>query len=142
MLQLKCRMLNREFISELVKHFNFVTKSLEFGRVRVYTITLDDVQRALELSCGTIAVPTDCQDHHFEDIRKMFGKENKPLKREVTFAMMQQVFKKKKADVKFQTSYVLFVLSCFLCPTMKDVAATKFYPTVHDLLQTRTYAWA
>ncbi|KAF7131718.1 hypothetical protein RHSIM_Rhsim09G0059600 [Rhododendron simsii] len=56
--------------------------------------------------------------------------------------MMQQVFKKKKADVKFQTSYVLFVLSCFLCPTTKDVAATKFYPAVHNILQTPTYAWA
>ncbi|KAG5531949.1 hypothetical protein RHGRI_026528 [Rhododendron griersonianum] len=56
--------------------------------------------------------------------------------------MMQQVFKQMKADMKFQTSYVLFVLSCFLCPTTKDVAATKFYPAGHNLLQTRTYAWA
>ncbi|XP_058216823.1 uncharacterized protein LOC131327698 [Rhododendron vialii] len=56
--------------------------------------------------------------------------------------MMQQVFNKKKADVKFQTSYVLFVFSCFLCPTTKDVATTKFYPAVHNLLQTPTYAWA
>ncbi|KAI8556325.1 hypothetical protein RHMOL_Rhmol05G0244200 [Rhododendron molle] len=125
MLQLKCRMLNRDFISRLIKHFNPVTKSLEFGRVRVYTITSDDVRRALGLSCGTIPVPTDCQDPHFEHIRKMFGKKNKPLKRGVTFAMMQQVFKKKKADVKFQTSYVLFVLSCFLCPTTKDVGVGR-----------------
>ncbi|KAI8567286.1 hypothetical protein RHMOL_Rhmol02G0109300 [Rhododendron molle] len=66
----------------------------------------------------------------------------KPLKRGVTFSMMQAVFKEKKADVKFQTAYVLFVLSCFLCPTTKDVAATKFYPAVHDIIQTRTYAWA
>ncbi|XP_058217570.1 uncharacterized protein LOC131328671 [Rhododendron vialii] len=142
MLQLKCTMLNRDFISRLVKHFNPVTKSLEFGRVRVYTITPDDVRRALGLFCGTIPVPTDTQDPHFEHITKMFGKNNKPLKRGVTFAMMQQVFNKKKADVKFQTSYVLFVLSCFLCPTTKDVAATKFYPAVHNILQTPTYAWA
>ncbi|XP_058187048.1 uncharacterized protein LOC131303980 [Rhododendron vialii] len=72
----------------------------------------------------------------------MFGKGNKPLKRGVTFAMMQQVFKTGVADVKFQTSYVLFVLSCLLCPTTKDVTATKFYLSVHDLLQTPTYAWA
>ncbi|XP_058223140.1 uncharacterized protein LOC131332849 [Rhododendron vialii] len=142
MLQLKCRMLNHDFISRLVKHFNPVTKSLEFGRVRVYTITPDDVRRALGLSCGTIPVPTDCQDPHFEHIRKMFGTKKKSLKRGVTFAMMQQVFNEKKADVKFQMSYVLFVLSCFLCPTTKDVAATKFYPAVHNLLQTPTYAWA
>ncbi|KAG5565989.1 hypothetical protein RHGRI_001799 [Rhododendron griersonianum] len=90
MLKLKCRMLNREFISRSVNHFNPVTKSLEFGRVRVYTITPDDVRRALRLSCGTIAVPTDCEDHHFEHIRKMFGKRKKSLKRRVTFAMMQQ----------------------------------------------------
>ncbi|KAG5523792.1 hypothetical protein RHGRI_030698 [Rhododendron griersonianum] len=142
MLKLKCRMLNREFISRLVKHFNLVTKSLEFGRVWVYTITPNDVRRALGLSCGMIAVPTDCEDHHFEHIRKMFGKGKKPLKRGVTFAMMQQIFKTGVADVKFQTSYMLFVLSFFLCPTTKDVAATNFYPSVHDLLQTPTYAWA
>ncbi|XP_058203826.1 uncharacterized protein LOC131318053 [Rhododendron vialii] len=142
MLKLKCRLLNREFISRLVNHFNPATKSLEFGRVRIYTITPDDVRRALGLSCGTIAVPTDCEDNHFEHIRKMFGKEKKPLKRGVTFAMMQQVFKTGIFDVKFQTSYVLFVLSCLLCPTTKDVAATRFYPAVHDLSQTPTYAWA
>ncbi|KAF7154229.1 hypothetical protein RHSIM_Rhsim01G0162700 [Rhododendron simsii] len=56
--------------------------------------------------------------------------------------MMQQVLNQKQADVKFQTSYVLFVLSCFLCPTTKDVVDTKFYPAVHNLLQTCTYAWA
>ncbi|KAI8573223.1 hypothetical protein RHMOL_Rhmol01G0262000 [Rhododendron molle] len=43
MLQLKCRMLNRDSISRLVKHFNPITRSLEFGRVRVHTITPDDV---------------------------------------------------------------------------------------------------
>ncbi|KAI8533900.1 hypothetical protein RHMOL_Rhmol10G0046500 [Rhododendron molle] len=143
MLQLKCTMLSRDFINRLVKHFNPVTRSLEFGRARVYRITADDVERALGLSCGTIPVPTDCQDRHVEHITNMFkGKEEKELKRGVTFAMMQQVFDGKKHDVKFQTSYVLFVLSCFLCPTTKDVAATKFYPAVHDLKQTRTYAWA
>ncbi|KAI8573327.1 hypothetical protein RHMOL_Rhmol01G0268600 [Rhododendron molle] len=56
--------------------------------------------------------------------------------------MMQKVFKRKKHDVKFQTSYVLFVLSCFMCPTTKDVAVRKFYPAVHYLKQTHTYAWA
>ncbi|KAI8553429.1 hypothetical protein RHMOL_Rhmol05G0015100 [Rhododendron molle] len=143
MLQLKCTMLSRDFINRLVKHFNPVTRSLEFGRARVYRITADDVERALGLSCGTIPVPTDCQDRHVEHITNMFkGKEEKELKRGVTFAMMQQVFDGKKHDMKFQTSYVLFVLSCFLCPTTKDVAATKFYPAVHDLKQTRTYAWA
>ncbi|KAG5563499.1 hypothetical protein RHGRI_006059 [Rhododendron griersonianum] len=151
MLNLKCTMLNCDFISRLVKHFNPDSKSLEFGRVRVYTITADDVRRALGLSCGSIPVPTDCQDHHFKHIWKMFGKEEgteevgkeeEPLKRGVTFSMMQQVFEEHKADVKFKTSYVLFVLSCFLCPTTKDVAAKKFYPTVHDLVQTPTYAWA
>ncbi|KAI8528239.1 hypothetical protein RHMOL_Rhmol12G0135100 [Rhododendron molle] len=143
MLQLKCTMLSRDFINRLVKHFNPVTMSLEFGRVRVYRITADDIQKALGLSCGTISVPTDCQDRHVEHITKMFKrKKEKELKRGVTFAMMQQVFKRKKHDVKFQTSYVLFVLSCFLCPTTKDVAAMKFYPAVHDLKQTHTYAWA
>ncbi|KAG5516304.1 hypothetical protein RHGRI_037122 [Rhododendron griersonianum] len=151
MLNLKCTMLNRDFISRLVRHFNPVSKSLEFGRVRVYTITADDVRRALGLSCGSIPVPTDCQDHHFKHIWKMFGKEEgtvevgkeeEPLKRGVTFSMMQQVFEEHKADVKFKTSYVLFVLSCFLCLTTKDVAATKFYPAVRDLVQTPTYAWA
>lgn len=107
---------------------------MEFGKVRVYTITPDDVRRALGLPCGTIPVPTDCQDPHFEHIRKMFGKQEDPLKRGVTFSMVQEVFEEEKADVKFQTSYVLFVLSCFLCPTTKDVAATKFYPAVYDLL--------
>ncbi|KAI8567154.1 hypothetical protein RHMOL_Rhmol02G0098200 [Rhododendron molle] len=150
MLQLKCRMLNRDFISRLVKHFNPVTRSLEFGRVRVHTIAPDDVRRALGLSFGTIPVPTNSQDYHFEHIEEMFGTGQeptrqeplKPLKRGVTFSMMQAIFKEKKADVKFQTAYVLFVLSCFLCPTTKDVAATKFYPAVHDIIQTRTYAWA
>ncbi|KAI8571722.1 hypothetical protein RHMOL_Rhmol01G0141600 [Rhododendron molle] len=144
-LQLKCRMLNRDFISRLVKHFNPVTRSLEFGRVRVHTITPDDVRRALGLSFGTIPVPTNSQDYHFEHIEEMFGTGQeplKPLKRGVTFSMMQAVFKEKKADVKFQTAYVLFVLSCFLCPTTKDVATTKFYPAMHDIIQTRTYAWA
>ncbi|KAI8573330.1 hypothetical protein RHMOL_Rhmol01G0268800 [Rhododendron molle] len=56
--------------------------------------------------------------------------------------MMQQVFKRKKHDVKFQTSYVLFVLYCFLCRTTKDVVSTKLYLAVHDLKQTHTYAWA
>ncbi|KAG5524121.1 hypothetical protein RHGRI_030944 [Rhododendron griersonianum] len=126
----------------LVNHFNPVTKSLEFRRVRVYTITLDDVRRVLGLSCGTIAVPTDCEDNHFGHIRKMFAKGKKPLKRGVTFAMTQQVFKTGVSDVKFQTSYVLVVLSCLLYPTTKDVAATRFYPTVHNLTQTPTYAWA
>ncbi|KAG5541416.1 hypothetical protein RHGRI_021293 [Rhododendron griersonianum] len=43
MLKLQCRLLNREFICRLVNHFNPVTKSLEFGRMRVYAITPDDV---------------------------------------------------------------------------------------------------
>ncbi|XP_058219786.1 uncharacterized protein LOC131330268 [Rhododendron vialii] len=71
----------------------------------------------------------------------MFVEGNEQLKRGVTFAMMQEVFKSGVADAKFQTSYVLFVLSSLLCPTTKDVASTKFYPAVYDLTKISSYAW-
>ncbi|KAG5540020.1 hypothetical protein RHGRI_020302 [Rhododendron griersonianum] len=116
-------------------------KTLEFGRIGVYTITLDNVGRALGLPLGTIPVPTECEDFHFKHIRNMFAEGDEELKRGVTFAMMQGVFESGVADAKFQTSYVLFVLSCLLCPTTKDVASTKFYPAVYDLTKTPTYAW-
>ncbi|KAI8546734.1 hypothetical protein RHMOL_Rhmol07G0142800 [Rhododendron molle] len=71
----------------------------------------------------------------------MFTEGDEELKRGATFAMMQEVFELGVADAKFQTSYILFVLSCLLCPTTKDVASTKFYPVVYDLTKTRSYAW-
>ncbi|KAI8568014.1 hypothetical protein RHMOL_Rhmol02G0165600 [Rhododendron molle] len=55
---------------------------------------------------------------------------------------MKEVFESGVADAKFQTSYVLFVLSSLLCPTTKDVASTKFYPAVYDLTKISSYAWA
>ncbi|KAI8538283.1 hypothetical protein RHMOL_Rhmol09G0090300 [Rhododendron molle] len=55
--------------------------------------------------------------------------------------MMHEVFKSGVADAKFQTSYVLFVLSSLLCPRTKDVASMKFYPTVYDLTKISSYAW-
>ncbi|KAG5547647.1 hypothetical protein RHGRI_013368 [Rhododendron griersonianum] len=54
---------------------------------------------------------------------------------------MQEVFNSGVADAKFQTSYVLFVLSSLLCPTTKDVASKKFYPAVYDLTKISSYAW-
>ncbi|KAG5536179.1 hypothetical protein RHGRI_023836 [Rhododendron griersonianum] len=68
-------------------------------------------------------------------------KTDEELKRGVTFGMMREVFKSGVGDAKFQTSYVLFVLSALLCPTTKDVASTKFYPSVYDLNKISSYAW-
>ncbi|KAI8539616.1 hypothetical protein RHMOL_Rhmol09G0197100 [Rhododendron molle] len=141
MLTLQCEILKREFISKLVHHFNPKNKTLEFGRMKVYSITPADVGKALGLPLGTVPVPTNCEDFHYEHIWAMFAKEDEQLKRGVTFGMMKAVFESGVADAKFQTSYVLFVLSSLLCPTTKDVASTKFYPTVHDVTKISSYAW-
>ncbi|KAI8555102.1 hypothetical protein RHMOL_Rhmol05G0148300 [Rhododendron molle] len=141
MLTLQCEILKREFISKLVHHFNPKNKTLEFGRMKVYSITPTDVGKALGLPLGTVPVPTNCEDFHYEHIRAMFAKEDEQLKRGVTFGMMKEVFESGAADAKFQTSYVLFVLSALLCPTTKDVASTKFYAAVHDLTKISSYAW-
>ncbi|KAI8554970.1 hypothetical protein RHMOL_Rhmol05G0137500 [Rhododendron molle] len=140
-LALQCEILKREFISKLVHHFNPKNKTLEFGRMKVYSITPADVGKALGLPLGTVPVPTNCEDFHYEHIRAMFAKEDEQLKRGVTFGMMKAVFESGVADAKFQTSYVLFVLSSLLCPTTKDVASTKFYPAVHDVTKISSYAW-
>ncbi|KAF7150909.1 hypothetical protein RHSIM_Rhsim02G0111600 [Rhododendron simsii] len=71
----------------------------------------------------------------------MFATGDEQLKRWVTFGMMKEVFKLGVADAKFQTSYVLLVLSSLLCPTTKDVASIKFYPTMYDLTKISSYAW-
>ncbi|KAI8568219.1 hypothetical protein RHMOL_Rhmol02G0181100 [Rhododendron molle] len=141
MLNLQCEILKREFISKLVHHFNPKNKTLEFGRMKFYSITPADVGKALGLPLGTVPVPTNCEDFHYEHIRAMFAKEDEQLKRGVTFGMMKAVFESGVADAKFQTSYVLFVLSSLLCPTTKDVASTKFYPAVHDVTKISSYAW-
>ncbi|KAI8532304.1 hypothetical protein RHMOL_Rhmol11G0203400 [Rhododendron molle] len=141
MLTLQCEILKREFISKLVHHFNPKNKTLEFGRMKVYSITPADVGKALGLPLGTVPVPTNCEDFHYEHIRAMFAKEDEQLKRGVTFGMMKAVFESGVADAKFQISYVLFVLSSLLCPTTKDVASTKFYPVVHDVTKISSYAW-
>ncbi|KAI8548452.1 hypothetical protein RHMOL_Rhmol07G0274900 [Rhododendron molle] len=141
MLTLQCEILKREFISKLVHHFNPKNKTLEFGRMKVYSITPVDVGKALGLPLGTVPVPTNCEDFHYEHIRALFAKEDEQLKRGVTFGMMKEVFESGVADAKFQTSYVLFVLSALLCPTTKDVASTKFYAAVHDLTKISSYAW-
>ncbi|KAG5528217.1 hypothetical protein RHGRI_028975 [Rhododendron griersonianum] len=141
MLTLQCQILKREFISKLVHHFNPTNKTLAFGRMKVYSITPDDVARALGLPLGTVPVPTKCEECHFEHIRAMFAETDEELKRGVTFGMMREVFQSGVADAKFQTSYVLFVLSALLCPTTKDVASTKFYPSVYDLNKISSYAW-
>ncbi|KAI8530081.1 hypothetical protein RHMOL_Rhmol11G0027500 [Rhododendron molle] len=141
MLTLQCEILKREFISKLVHHFNPKNKTLEFGRMKVYSITPADAGKALGQPLGTVPVPTNCEDFHYEHIRAMFAKEDEQWKRGVTFGMMEEVFESGVADAKFQTSYVLFVLSSLLCPTIKDVASTKFYPAVHDLTKISSYAW-
>ncbi|KAI8549297.1 hypothetical protein RHMOL_Rhmol06G0014800 [Rhododendron molle] len=141
MLTLQCEILKREFISKLVHHFNPKNKTLEFGRMKVYSITPADVGKELGLPLGTVPVPTNCEDFHYEHIRALFAKEDEQLKRGVTFGMMKEVFESGAADAKFQTSYVLFVLSALLCPTTKDVASTKFYAAVHDLTKISSYAW-
>ncbi|KAG5562080.1 hypothetical protein RHGRI_004954 [Rhododendron griersonianum] len=102
LLKVQCEILKRGFISKLVHHFNPMNKTLAFGRMKVYSITPDDVGRALGLPVGTVPV---------------------------------------KTHAKFQTSYVLFLLSSLLCPTTKDVASTKFYPAVYDLTKISSYAW-
>ncbi|KAI8535931.1 hypothetical protein RHMOL_Rhmol10G0214100 [Rhododendron molle] len=126
----------------LVRHFNPMNKTLEFGRMKVYSITPTDVGKALGLPLGTVPVPTDCENFHVEHIRVMFAVGDEQLKRGVTFGMMKEVFESGVADAKFQTSYVLFVLSSLLCPTTKDVASTKFYPAGYDLTKISSYAWA
>ncbi|KAG5565360.1 hypothetical protein RHGRI_001306 [Rhododendron griersonianum] len=141
MLTLQCQILKRSFISKLVHHFNPTNKTLAFGRMKVYSITTEDVARALGLPLGTVPVPTKCEECHFEHIRAMFAETDEELKRGVTFGMMREVFKSGVGDAKFQTSYVLFVLSALLCPTTKDVASTKFYPSVYDLNKISSYAW-
>ncbi|KAG5524590.1 hypothetical protein RHGRI_031308 [Rhododendron griersonianum] len=141
MLTLQCQILKRSFISKLVHHFNPTNKTLAFGRMKVYSITTEDVARALGLPLGTVPVPTKCEECHFEHIRAMFAETDEKLKRGVTFGMMREVFKSGVGDAKFQTSYVLFVLSALLCPTTKDVASTKFYPSVYDLNKISSYAW-
>ncbi|XP_058216717.1 uncharacterized protein LOC131327583 [Rhododendron vialii] len=141
MLTLQCEILKREFISKLVHHFNQMNKTLEFGRMKVYSIMPADVGKALGLPLGTVPVPTTCENFHFEHIRAMFAAGDEQLKRGVTFGMMKEVFKSGVADAKFQTSYVLFVLSSLLCPTTKDVASTKFYLTVYDLTNISSYVW-
>ncbi|KAF7151861.1 hypothetical protein RHSIM_Rhsim02G0074000 [Rhododendron simsii] len=109
--------------------------------MKVYSITPADVAKALGLPLGTVPVPTNCENYHFEHIRSMFAVGDNELKRGVTFGMMKEVFKSGVANAKFQTSYVLFVLSSLLCPTTKDVASTKFYPAVYDLTNISSYAW-
>ncbi|KAF7129249.1 hypothetical protein RHSIM_Rhsim10G0108400 [Rhododendron simsii] len=109
--------------------------------MKVYSITPADVAKALGLPLGTVPVPTNCENYHFEHIRAMFAVGDEELKRGVTFGMMKDVFKSGVANAKFQTSYVLFVLSSLLCPTTKDVASTKFYPAVYDLTKISSYAW-
>ncbi|KAG5545166.1 hypothetical protein RHGRI_017594 [Rhododendron griersonianum] len=141
MLTLQCEILKRSFISKLVHHFNPTNKTLAFGRMKVYSITTEDVARALGLPLGTVPVPTKCEECHFEHIRAMFAETDEELKRGVTFGMMREVFKSGVGDAKFQTLYVLFVLSALLCPTAKDVASTKFYPSVYDLNKISSYAW-
>ncbi|KAG5548719.1 hypothetical protein RHGRI_014169 [Rhododendron griersonianum] len=118
-----------------------MNKTLAFGRMKVYSITPDDVGRALGLPVGTVPVPTQCEQFHYEHIRAMFAEKDEQLKRGVTFAMMRDVFTSGVADAKFQTSYVLFLLSSLLCPTIKDVASTKFYPAVYDLSKISSYVW-
>ncbi|KAF7113550.1 hypothetical protein RHSIM_RhsimUnG0114800 [Rhododendron simsii] len=118
-----------------------MNSTIEFGRMKVYSITPADVAKALGLPLGTVPVPTNCENYHFEHIRAMFAVRDEQLKRGVTFGMMKSVFKSGVANATFQTSYVLFVLSCLLCPTTKDVASTKFYPTVYDLNNISSYAW-
>ncbi|KAI8538539.1 hypothetical protein RHMOL_Rhmol09G0111400 [Rhododendron molle] len=68
-------------------------KTLEFGRFRVYTITPANVGRALGLPLGTVPIPIECEEFHFKYIRDMFAEGDGELKRGVTFAMMQEVFK-------------------------------------------------
>ncbi|KAI8547294.1 hypothetical protein RHMOL_Rhmol07G0183600 [Rhododendron molle] len=141
MLTLQCEILKREFISKLVHHFNPMNKTLEFGRMKVYSITPVDVAKALRLPLGTVPVLTNCEDFYYEHIRAMFAAGDEQLNRGVTFEMMKEVFNSGVADAKFQTSYVLFVLSSLLCPTTKDVASSKFYPAVYDLTKISSYAW-
>ncbi|KAG5561612.1 hypothetical protein RHGRI_004609 [Rhododendron griersonianum] len=106
LLKVQCEILKRGFISKLVHHFNPMNKTLAFGRMKVYSITPDDVGRALGLPVGTVPVPTECEQFHYEHIRAMFAENDEQLKRGVTFAMMRDVFTSGVADAKFQTSDV------------------------------------
>ncbi|KAG5524439.1 hypothetical protein RHGRI_031184 [Rhododendron griersonianum] len=110
--------------------------------MKVYSIMPADVGKALGLPLGIVPVSTNCENVHFEHIRAMFAAGDEQLKRGVTFGMMKEVFESGVADTKFQTSYVLFVLSSLLCPMTKDVASTKFYLAVYDLTKISSYAWS
>ncbi|KAG5547648.1 hypothetical protein RHGRI_013369 [Rhododendron griersonianum] len=60
----------------LVHHFNPMNKTLAFGRMKVYSITPDDVGRALGLPLGTVPVLTKCEEFHFEHIQAMFAEKD------------------------------------------------------------------
>ncbi|KAG5560279.1 hypothetical protein RHGRI_003543 [Rhododendron griersonianum] len=81
LLKVQCEILKRGFISKLVHHFNPMNKTLAFGRMKVYSITPDDVGRALGLPVGTVPVPTECEQFHYEHIRAMFAEKDEQLKR-------------------------------------------------------------
>ncbi|KAF7143708.1 hypothetical protein RHSIM_Rhsim05G0080000 [Rhododendron simsii] len=79
--------------------------------------------------------PTECEDSHVDHLWSLFSKDGEQLPRGVIVKMLETVLEEEEVGVKFQTAYVLFALSCFMCPTTKDVTAPRFYPIWMSLSQ-------
>lgn len=80
-----------------------------------------------------LPVPTSVNDEQKLLLRTFKG---------IKYSQLEQMIAEGRADDQFRRAYLLYALSCFLCPTSEMAPNSKFLGAIVDVQNSHKYNWS
>lgn len=137
--KLKCTKVRQSLCKFFVSKFDIGSSSLSIGRSSIKVSSMD-VHYILGLPPSDVDVNIDGEEAEFDELYNThFQSTTVPILSELEEQL--KAYGKAKIDDGFKVRFVLFVLGCFLCPTMHQTPKKEFIGCLRDLHSIGSVNW-
>lgn len=137
LLDLKCNTLPKGVILWLVKHFNVRTRTFNLPNGFCFTISPSFIHEVLHIPLGGKTIPSQCD----ESFINLIARETGCADRFPTINELMLLITESLDGDRFLRIFMLFTLSCFLCPTSYDHASPEYYSAISKSDEISSYNW-
>ncbi|KAA8546150.1 hypothetical protein F0562_020956 [Nyssa sinensis] len=135
LLHISCRTLRLSFLSHVIDRFDPESQMLIIDGGNPVHITSEDVGKVLGIPYTGKRIPEVISNKKMELLKSRFP--NRSF-RELHRLTVEEL----ESREVFMQSYLLYILGCFLCPTMNDEASSLVFPAISIASKAREYDWA
>lgn len=138
LLDISCDRLPKSVILWVVKFFDVRTRTIHLPNGFSITVSSFMVHRVLGTPIGGKSVPSSCSEANLKFIKE----ETRCSGQTPSINELMDMFNESLTGDKFKRIFMLFALSCFLCPTSYDHVSPEFYEAVMKPDDIKLYDWS